>query len=96
MNDLSLLIARLKKHNQWRRGEIELTHEELNPKQIGEDIDEAIFYLEAISYEEVYPNFQNQNENNKYLIARLARSKSAPDLKVKPPEFITINEGYHK
>lgn len=82
MNDFQSLISRLKKHNQWRRGEIELSTAELDPKQIGLDIDDAIFYLESISCEEIYPNFQNQNENNKYLIARLGRAKSAPELNV--------------
>lgn len=51
MNDLSLLITRLKKHNQWRRGEIELSNAELDPKQIGQDIDDAILYLEIYQAE---------------------------------------------
>lgn len=51
MNDFQSLISRLKKHNQWRRGEIELSTAELDPKQIGQDIDDCISYLELCSKE---------------------------------------------
>ena len=66
MNDLHQLIIRLKKHNQWRRGEIELTQEELNPKQIGQDIDDAINYLEFLAEKHKWLAAQVKKYSNKY------------------------------
>jgi hypothetical protein len=94
MNDLHQLINRLKKHNSWRRGELELTKEELDPTQIGLDIDEAIYYLEAIFYEEIYPNFEKKKNDTLFLAKK--HDKSVPDKSIKPPEFISVNEGYFK
>lgn len=44
------LIQRLKTANEWRRGaEIEMP----NPKQLGEDIDDAIKLIEALRWRDV-------------------------------------------
>ena len=42
------LIDRLQRFQDWRRGKIDLEKDELNPKQIGLDIDAAIAILKEI------------------------------------------------
>ena len=93
MNDLHQLIARLKKHNSWRRGEVELAKEELNPTKIGQDIDEAIKYLEELNSEIEMEEYFESNEFKKLMTDRA--KNPAPDLKVKPPEFITVKDYYN-
>lgn len=103
MNDLQSLIARLKKHNQWRRGEIELTQDELDPKQIGLDIDDVINYLEELQSEINLENYYESKDfaklmaiRDKNLAAESGGGNRAPGEKAKPPEFISVNEGYYK
>ena len=47
-SELSQLIFRLQRFQDWRRGKIDLEKDELNPKQIGLDIDAAIAILKEI------------------------------------------------
>ena len=47
-NNLKDLIARLQRFQDWRRGKIEFDDFELNPKQIGLDIDAAIGILKEV------------------------------------------------
>jgi hypothetical protein len=93
MNDLHQLIARLKKHNSWRRGELDLTKEELDPTQIGLDIDEAIKYLEELNSEVEMEEYFDSDDFKK-LMADWAKNP-APDLKIKPPKFITVKDYYN-
>lgn len=47
-NNLKDLIARLQRFQDWRRGKIDFDDFELNPKQIGLDIDAAIGILKEV------------------------------------------------
>lgn len=47
-SELSQLIFRLQKFQDWRRGKIDFEKYKLNPKQIGLDIDAAIAILKEI------------------------------------------------
>ena len=44
----SKIINKLRKHNDWRRGKVELSTAELDPAEIGLNIDLAIKFLNQI------------------------------------------------